>query len=226
MTTFINCGKLGDMLMVLPILSWWHKHYGEKPTLMLEETFPYAHESEELLRMQPFIRDVQYFHRNDSMILKPRRWYFDWRHRIDPESMKLDPRSTFALGFHQFPYTYIPRVYCDEFPNRLDYDTDFMLEIGNVDYTYKDKTVKIDKWEHPLLKHIPADVELGQENSMVKNLQLMAGAKKVILTSTGSTVAATLARIPCTVYCEARLLEYHREIWYKPTGCKVEMKTL
>lgn len=226
MTTFINCGKLGDMLMVLPIVSWWHKTTGETPTLLLEDSFPYSRESQELLELQPCVGKVEYFHREPAMITTPRRWFLDWKHRIDPESMKLDPRSTFALGFHRVPYAYIPQVYCDEFPGQLGYDGEFVLEIGEPDYTYRGKTVKVDKWEHPQLANIPADAELTGNTSLLKNLQYMAGADNVILTTTGSAVAATLAQIPCTVYCDPRLLEYHKQLWYKPTGCQVEVKPL
>lgn len=201
---FTNCGLLGDMFLCLPVISWYYKTYGIKSIFGVSKHFNYSETAEEILSMQECI---------DKVI------YFDWipenyqcgaqPYRINNNAFTEEYKdyTIYSLGFHRWPDKYIPEFYAEEYNLGVDYD--FTLNYGDIDYTYKDKDVKVDKYESPQIEFVDAEL-LDINNGIVKNLQYAAGAKSIITFTTGFSIMATLARIPVIIWQRRELIEHHK----------------
>lgn len=215
---FTNCGLLGDMFLCLPVLSWYYKEYNKKITFALSTHFPYAKNAEEILRMQDCIEDVLYFDYGDGAH-ENRTSDNLGQYHIKKEMFDCD--TLISLGFHKWPDKYLPEFYAEEYGFGVDYD--FKLNYGEPDYHYKDHIIKLDKFESPRLLDIDG-LNLPSNNTIVSNLQLAAGAKKVITWTTGASIMLTLARIPITLYQPQGLEDHHRK-YYDINGC-IDWKTI
>lgn len=192
---FTHTGKMGDMFQCLPILSWWYKTYGEKPTYALG-MFPYAKQSEELLRMQECIGDVIYLdYKPQHLGLGGQPYKFDLKQYLNTDQEYIN------LGFRKFPDKYYGEFIAEEY--NLGYDYDFKLNIGDKRNKYRGKTVVMDKYETNILKNKGIKGEyLPQNNSLLKNLQLAMGASNVKSFSTASALLLLLAGKNIIVYGE------------------------
>lgn len=192
---FTHTGKMGDMFQCLPILSWWYKTYGEKPIYALG-MFPYAKQSEELLRMQECIGDVIYVdYKPQHLGLGGQPYKFDLKQYLNTND------NYYNLGFRCFPNKYYGDFIAEEY--NLGYDYDFKLNVGDKRNKYRGKTVVMDKYETNILKNKGIKGEyLPQNNSLLKNLQLAMGASNVKSFSTASALLLLLAGKNIIVYGE------------------------
>jgi hypothetical protein len=190
---------MGDMFQCLPILSSWYKKTGETPTLALAK-FPFSKESEELLLMQDCIKEVLFLdYTPDHFGLGGQPYKFDLKQYIQTTDEYIN------LGFRSFPDKYYGDFISEEYS--LDYDYDFVLNIGTKRNKYRGKTVVMDKYENDILKNNGIKGEyLPKTNSLLKNLQLAMGASNVKAFSTASALLLLLAGKNITVYGENKLL--------------------
>lgn len=205
---FTHTGKMGDMFQCLPILSWWYKTYGEKPKYALG-MFPYAKQSEELLRMQECIGDVIYLdYKPQHLGLGGQPYKFDIKQYLDTNEDYIN------LGFRKFPDKYYGDFIAEEY--NLGYDYEFKLNVGDKRNRYRNKTVVMDKYENNILKKKGIKGEyLPQSNSLIKNLQLGMGASNVKAFSTASALLLLMAGKNIIVYGENPGLEkIHMELVY------------
>lgn len=210
-TIFTNCGKLGDSLFCLPVISDYKKRTGHRTIFALSSLFLYSLELKELLEMQWCIDELVYFH-HDELKCELRSKENLIKYHI-PRDMLPSPYNEYNfdmydLGFHKWPDKYISELYAEEYGFNVDYD--FVLNYGDIDYTYKDVKVKVDKYEDLQLESFTDYYLLESSNSIVKNIQYAAGAKEVLTFSTGFSVLATLARIPITIYAPQHLIDHHK----------------
>ena len=187
--------------MCLPILSAWYRKTGEKPALALAN-FDYADESIELLKKQDCIREIIRFDHT------PRDHIGGWPYK-GPELHFQPSEPFFNLGFRGVPDKPLLDFVAEE--HQLEIDENFVLIFGEPLSTYAGQTVIIDKYEKQFLfqKIGSEGVYLSKNNSISHNLALAAGAQKVITWTTGAAMLLLSAGIPCTIYGENRLREYH-----------------
>ena len=201
---FTHCGKFGDMLMCLPILSAWWKKTGEKPGLALAQ-FPYAKESIELLKLQECIGgvyDIEYW---------PGECWGGFPYK--PLKIVGMGEEFINLGFRAYPDKSLIEFVAEE--HGLDIDWGFVLNIGGEDRRFPVDAVVIDRYDRPMLE--PAGIRgvyLKKENGLLMNLRVAAGAAKVFTYATGAAMALGLARIAATVYVTQSDYAYHRDKVY------------
>lgn len=199
---FTSCGKMGDLFQTLPILSAWYKKTGEKADLCLA-TFPYRRECEELLKMQECIGEVYYVDYAPEM-MKPDN-IVDWSlYRFNPYEHGLVTETVqpfINIGFRHFPNKNYTEFLAED--HGLDIDWDFKLNIGEKRNKYRGKVVVIDKFATNILRNKGIKGEyLPESGSIVKNLQLAAGASAVKTTATGSAVLLLMSGINCIIYAK------------------------
>ena len=215
---FATAMRMGDCLHLLPIISWYCKTYDIKIDWAICDKTPYYKELVEILSYEKYINKVHIY--EFSYIKK---WV---------ESPKINccfrPYSNVSNELNLKFNNYYDNVYCFGFDENQYYarsikffsdhfaeehgfgvDYDYKLNYGNPDYTYKDNCVKIDKLYEPQIQNIDA-INLDESNSIIRNLQLCAGAKEVITVRTGAAIALSLARIPFKI----KFIDYDYE-WYK-----------
>ena len=213
---FTSCGKLGDMFLCLPVISWYKKVFGVTITFAIADHFPYAKDSYELLMMQDCIDDVIYFKYDDSKC-ENRTSDNLGKYHITSEMLPKEYQDfkIYSFGFHRWPDKYIPELYAEEYNFKVDYD--FKLEYGHSNYFYKNDIVKVDRYESPMLNEFIEYVSLRSNNSMLENLQYASGAKSVLTFTTGFSIMAALARIPVTIYGSTSLIDHHNK-YYNISG--------
>lgn len=215
-TIFTNCGKLGDMFLCLPVISWYKKVFGTTITFALADHFPYSKDAYELLMMQDCVDDVLYFQYDESKC-EHRTTDNLGKYHITKEMLpsQYQDFKIYSFGFHRWPDKYIPELYAEEYNFKVDYE--FKLEYGSKNYFYKDNNVKVDRYESPMLESFDSYTLLSSSNTMVKNLQYAAGANTVLTFTTGFSIMATLARIPVSIYGDTNLIAHH-ENYFKING--------
>lgn len=203
--TFTHCGKFGDMLMCLPILSAYYKRTGEKPDLVLAQ-FPYADSAVELLRLQECVGNIG---RVDN---KPTDVWGGWPYK--PPHFKIDVGGDVAyLGFRGMPDKSFVDFVAEEHGFAVDHD--FELKIGGVDFLYEGKYVCIERYDNPVLgpsglrgEYIPREVPI------LEMLRQAAGAAVVSTYATGAAMALCLAGIRCKIYVKVEDYKTRREWVY------------
>jgi hypothetical protein len=213
-TIFTNCGKLGDMFLCLPVISWYYKKYDKPVIFALSRNFPYSTDAYQLLMMQECIADVIYFDYNESMCenrTSDMLGKYHVQYEMLPEPYNNKSYNLYPLGFHRWPDKYLPELYAEEYG--FGVDRDFVLEYGNKNLFYKDDKVKVDRYEKPMLDHFSDYIRLPQSNSIIENLQYAAGANEILTFTTGFSIMATLARIPITIYGDTNLIQHHNNYY-------------
>lgn len=217
-TIFTNCGKLGDMFLCLPVISWYYKVFNKPVVLALADHFPYAKDAYELLMMQDCISDVVYFKYDESMCENRNPFAlgkYHITHEMLPENYNDKKLSLYSLGFHRWPDKYVPELYAEEYNFKVDYDFKLNYNIKNSFYRFN--SVKVDRYESPMLDAFVDHKPLMQSNSMLENLQYAAGAANVLTYTTGFSIMASLARIPISIYGDTNLISHH-ENYFKING--------
>jgi hypothetical protein len=211
-TIFTNCGKLGDMFLCLPVISWYKKIFGTTITFALADHFPYAKDAYELLMMQDCIDDVIYFKYDESKC-EHRNAGNLGKYHITKGMLPIEYQNfkIYSFGFHRWPDKYISELYAEEYGFKVDYD--FVLYYGSKNLFYKNDNVKVDRYESPMLEEFNSYIPLSQHNTMVENLQYASGAKEVLTFTTGFSIMASLARIPITIFGSSQLVEHHKKYY-------------
>lgn len=201
---FTHCGKFGDMIMCLPILSAYYKKTGIKPTLALAD-FKYARQSEELLKMQDCIGEIL------QIQYQPGECWGGYPYHID---LKLnEPDTVVNLGFRGYPDKPLLEFVAEEHGLEIDYG--FKLKTYIPMYKYNDKDIVIDRYEDWILlqNRIPG-AYLDPKETLVTNLSFAAGAKSAATYATGAAMCLLMAGIPCKVYVLEKDYEYHKDLVY------------
>lgn len=216
---FVTGMRLGDCLHILPIASWLYKKTGLKIDWAIATSTPYISELIQILHYQSFTDKAFSYNYNEVSpwkgpeVISCHRPY----HHIEKDINVLYGNrysKVYCFGYEKSAYEtrsieFFTSHFVDEHPE-LEIDWDYTLNFGDPDNNYADSIVKIDKLYNPLIMEIDG-VNLGEENTFIKNLQYCAAAKEVITTRTGMAIALSLARIPFKI----KFLDGDWE-WYKP----------
>jgi hypothetical protein len=222
---FATAMRLGDCLHILPIVSWFCKEYNTKIDWAICDNTPYYNELVEILSYEKFVNKVHIFqfssieewktplttccfrpYSNISGILNKKfNNYYD---------------NVYCFGYDNEQYStkqikFFSEHFAEEYGFGVDYE--YKLNYGNIDYTYKDNLVKIDKLYSPQLQDFDA-INLNESNSIIKNLQLSAGAKQVVTVRTGAAIALSLARIPFKIKFTDSDYEWYNQLCHTITG--------
>jgi len=190
--TFSHCGKFGDMLMCLPILSAYYKRTGDKPALALAQ-FPYVDTAIELLLLQECVGII---YRTPH---RPRDMWGGWPYKPEQGYTVDIGDEVVYLGFRGHPDKPFIDFVAEE--HGLEIDRDFRLNYGAADSQYAGKHVCIERYDAPILG--PAGVEgeyIPRDVTILLALQLAAGAGSVSTYATGSAMALCLSGIKCRIY--------------------------
>ncbi len=223
---FVTAMRMGDCLHILPIVSWFCKKYDTKIDWAICDNTPYYNELVEILSYEKFVNKVHIFefssikkwtesstinccfrpYSNISSILNDKfNNYYD---------------DVYCFGFDKNSYdTKSINFFSEHFAEEHNFGVDYQytLNYGNPDYTYRDKSVKIDKLYAPQIQNTDA-INLNETNSIIKNLQLCAGAKEVITVRTGAAIALSLARIPFKIKFIDNDYEWYKQLCHTITG--------
>lgn len=208
---FTHCGKFGDVIQCLPILSAYYKKTKVKPILMLAK-FPFAQQATELLEMQECVAWVEHIpYQPEHFGLGGQPYKF---HLTNVNEQVIH------LGFRSFPDKFFGQFIADEY--NLEYDYDFILNVGEKRNKYRGKTVIIDRFEDNVLANNKIKGEyLPQSNSLVKNLQLAMGAGTIKTYNTAPAILLTMAGKNIVVYGPKHLKDINMNLVYNHIGGKV-----
>ena len=200
---FVTAMRLGDCLHILPIVSWFCKRHNTKIDWAICDNTPYYSELVEILSYEKFVNKVHIFQFSSIQEWKMPSTtccFRPYSNISDTLNSKFDNyyNNVYCFGYDNQKYsskniTFFSDHFAQEHGFGVDYE--YKLNYGDIDYTYKNNSVKIDKLYAPQLQNIDA-IDLNQSNSIIKNLQLCAGAGEVITVRTGAAIALSLARIP------------------------------
>lgn len=210
-TIFTNCGKLGDMFLCLPVISWYYKTFNKPIVFALADHFPYAKDAYEILMMQECIADVVYFNYDESKCenrSSDNLGKYHITHEMLPGNYNDKSLSLYSFGFHRWPDKYIPELYAEEYCFKVDYN--FKLEYGTKNTFYREDKIKIDRFEDPMLDSFEEYISMPKTNTILENLQCAAGAKEILTYTSGFSIMSTLARIPVSIYGASNLIEHHK----------------
>jgi hypothetical protein len=228
---FVTAMRLGDCLHILPIVSWFCKKYNTKIDWAICDNTPYYNELIEILSYEKFVNKIHIF-----QFASIKEWtsvsdticcFRPYSNISNTLKLKFNNYydDVYCFGFNDTDYrnkriTFFSEHFAEEHGFGVDYE--YKLNYGEIDYTYKNNSVKIDKFYSPELEDFDA-INLNESNSIIKNLQLCAGAKEVVTVRTGIAIALSLARIPFKIKFRNYDYEWYSSLCHTITGgiCKI-----
>jgi hypothetical protein len=222
----VTAMRLGDCLHILPIASWLYKTTGLKIDWAIATSTPYISELIQILHHQSFTDHAFSYNYhsispwNGPEVISCHRPY----HHIEKEINDLYENKyskMYCFGYSKSAYErreigFFTSHFIDEYQD-LGIDWGYVLNFGESDNKYSDAVVKIDKLYNPIIKDIEG-VNLGEENTFIKNLQYCSSAKEVITTRTGMAIALSLARIPFKIKFLDGDWEWYKTLCHSITG--------
>jgi hypothetical protein len=124
-----HCGKMGDFMTSLPIISWVSKNYNDNIHLVLPQDFELFRKIESLMLLQPMIKKftlADFGHLDYTCGGQP--------YIHDPNKFGIDCEEWYNLGFRHHPhFEHRSEFSAKEYDFGVDWD--FTLELGEVDPT-------------------------------------------------------------------------------------------
>lgn len=192
-----SVSQLGDFLLIFPVASWIYKTYNRKIHFVLSDNFPIYKKAESLILCQDFTNKVSYVdvepnsHKTEVFAFNPKKF------GIDGEYIN--------IGFYKYPDRYLSEFYASFFNLGVDYDYQLKLSLSLND-SYKDKRVYIESSTYrcdfnEIFKYVTEeDVRLNISDSVEYNCSLAYGAKEVLCSMNGFSVAMDLMKKPMSIY--------------------------
>lgn len=168
-----HCGKLGDFIASLPVVSWLYKTRGKKIHFVLAKSFEPFSKIESLLMLQEMTTKVSLA---DFPVLDWEKGGRPYMH--DPSKFGMSVGEYYNFGFRHTPRRFVPEYVAEEWG--LGVDSEFKLNLG--DYDKHDGVLCSDDY---MLIEVPQATPLDHSKDLLTNARLMAGARESHVSQSG-----------------------------------------
>ena len=203
---FTHCGKLGDCLQTLPIISRWCMDHERSASIALAN-FAGSDQAAELIALQPFVDKVY-----KTNYVPGENWGgypYNMALPLDEEQIH--------LGFRYWPDKSFLRYVAEE--HGLSFNKDFKLNYGKPLHM-----ADVVVWDRFIDKPIERSglfnkaFYIDEHVDLIKATQILAGAKQAVVFTSAPAIVALLARIRPTIVGWQYEESYFREYVYKDMG--------
>lgn len=194
MISVSHCGKLGDFLLCLPVVSALYKKHGQKIHVLLPECFKPFKDAISLLEIQPCIERI--------LLIDHRVVHYGWGgqpYQIDYKKY-IDSEQHYSFGFSGAIPEYIPYVYAKQYS--LDVDDTFKIELGL--YQQNDLRCCTEQLKAKLPDHTPIDMT----KSLLENARMFAGARERHCWFSGFAILMELAGLDFVMHGRVDSIAY------------------